>query len=300
MTATPGGPSSAVAALLAIVAVTAAWWALALWPVEASGPEWILRTREVCFGSTADTLPGPGGWVLLVGQPAGMLILLAAGWGTELRDGLARLTRQRAGQLIAGAVLAVVMLGFAGVVVRVRTAGLDGAALSEAEAFETGARAGGPLTRLNDAAPAFRLVDQNGVELTLDAFRGRPVLVTFAYAHCATVCPAIVAEVAKAREALGEAAPDALILTLDPWRDPPARLPSIATQWRLDDGAHVLSGPPEVVERALNAWRVPRVRNEKTGDISHPTIVYVVDGDGRIRYAVSGVADVIAAAVRAL
>jgi hypothetical protein len=66
---------AAVSALVAIVAVTAAWWALALWPVGGSAPDWLLRTREVCFGATADTLPDAGGWILLVGQPAGMLIL---------------------------------------------------------------------------------------------------------------------------------------------------------------------------------------------------------------------------------
>jgi protein SCO1/2 len=294
MTARSSG-RAAIAALLAIVAITASWWALALWPVGPSAPEWFLRTREVCFGSTADTLPGPGGWVLLIGQPAGMLILLIAGWGTELRAGLAGVTRHLAGQLATGAILAVVMFGLAAVAVRVRSAGIE-----PLEAFEIGARAGGPLTRLNDEAPAFRLVDQSGVELTLEAFRGRPVLVTFAYAHCATVCPAIVAEVARARQTLGDAAPEALIFTLDPWRDPPARLRAIAERWRLDDQTHLLSGPPEAVERALNAWRVPRARNTKTGDISHPAIVYVVDGDGRIRYAVSGEAGAIAAAVRAL
>ncbi len=62
----------------------------------------------------------------------------------------------------------------------------------------------------------------------------------------------------------------------------------------------MLSGTPDAVERALNAWRVPRARNEKTGDIMHPSLVYVVSADGRIAYVVNGGADTIAAAVRAL
>jgi cytochrome oxidase Cu insertion factor (SCO1/SenC/PrrC family) len=74
----------------------------------------------------------------------------------------------------------------------------------------------------------------------------------------------------------------------------------MARQWSLEDDAHVLSGPPEIVERTLNAWRVPRVRNEKTGDISHPALIYVVSATGRISFVVSGGADAIAAAVRAL
>jgi cytochrome oxidase Cu insertion factor (SCO1/SenC/PrrC family) len=94
--------------------------------------------------------------------------------------------------------------------------------------------------------------------------------------------------------------PAVLLVTLDPWRDTPARLASIARLWGLAGDAHVLSGPPDVVERTLSKWRVPSVRNPKTGDISHPSIVYVLGRDGRIAYVVPGSADAIAAAIRAL
>jgi cytochrome oxidase Cu insertion factor (SCO1/SenC/PrrC family) len=64
--------------------------------------------------------------------------------------------------------------------------------------------------------------------------------------------------------------------------------------------AHVLSGATEDVERALNAWRIPRVRNEQTGDLSHPSPVYVIAPSGRIAYVVNGIDEQILAAVRAL
>lgn len=284
---------AAVAALGAIVAITASWWALALWPVDSAAPEWFLRTREVCFGSTADRLPNAGGWILLVGQPAGMVALLVAVWGTELRQGMAAAMARVTGQLTVGVVSALIVAGLASVVVRVRTAG------QEPFAAGPGATAA-QLTRVNDAAPPLALVDQTGREATLESGRGRPALVAFAFAHCETVCPLVVADVMAARRRLGSDAPRALIVTLDPWRDTPSRLPSIAKQWGLDADAHVLSGPPEQVERTLNGWRVPRVRNEKTGDISHPSMVYVIGADGRIAYVVSGNADAISAAVRAL
>jgi cytochrome oxidase Cu insertion factor (SCO1/SenC/PrrC family) len=102
----------------------------------------------------------------------------------------------------------------------------------------------------------------------------------------------IVSEVVAARRRLGEDAPELLVITLDPWRDTTSRLPSIARAWGLSGGEHVLSGDAEEVERALTAWRVPRSRNSRTGDISHPAIVYVVSADGRIRYVLSGGADV--------
>jgi protein SCO1 len=285
--------TASVAALAAILAITAGWWALALWPVATDAPEWLLRTREVCFGSTTDGLPEAGGWVLLVGQPLGMLGFLAFVWGSDLRVGLARVMTRTAGQLAVGLVSALIVVGISGVVVRVRTAGF--------EPFSTGAGdVAAQLTRVNDVAPALPLVDQHGRELSLDEYRGRPVLVAFAYAHCATVCPLIVSDVLEAQRRAPERAPAVLIVTLDPWRDTPSRLPSMATQWDLLDDALFLSGSPELVEHTLNRWRVPRARNEKTGEITHPAIVYVLGPDGRIAYAVGGNVDVIAAAVQAL
>ena len=103
-----------------------------------------------------------------------------------------------------------------------------------------------------------------------------------------------------AQARLTDDAPIVLIVTLDPWRDTPARLPAIASAWKLPPEVHVLSGEPDQVERTLNAWRIPRARNERTGDLSHPSLVYVIDPGGRIAYALTGHVDQIVAAVRAL
>jgi protein SCO1/2 len=288
-----GRARAALAALAGIVAITASWWALALWPVSADAPGWLLRTREVCFGSRAETLPDAAGWLLLIGQPAGMVMLLVTIWGAELRAGVTLAMARTAGQLALGAGLALVVAGLGATAVRVRAA--------NAEPFSTGAMdAAAQLTRVNDAAPAFALTDQFGGEVSLQSFRGRPVIVTFAFGHCETVCPLIVEDVLAARRRIEGAPPPVLVVTLDPWRDTPRRLQSIAASWRLDADAHLLSGPPDAVERTLNAWRVPRARNQKTGAITHPSLVYIVDADSRIAYVVTGGAETIAAAVRAL
>lgn len=282
-----------VAALGAIVAITASWWALALWPVSSEAPAWLLRTREVCFGSRYDALPSAAGWLLLVGQPAGMVALLAIVWGAELRAGLTLAMAGAAGQVATGIALALVLGGLGATAIRVRSA--------SAETFATGAGdIAAQLTRVNDVAPEVSLTDQSGRAVSLKSFRGRPVIVTFAFAHCETVCPLIVADVLAARRRIDGAPPPVLVVTLDPWRDTPSRLASIATSWGLDPDAHLLSGPLDAVERTLNAWRVPRARNQKTGDISHPSVVYIVDADGRIAYVVTGGAEAISAAVRAL
>jgi cytochrome oxidase Cu insertion factor (SCO1/SenC/PrrC family) len=91
-----------------------------------------------------------------------------------------------------------------------------------------------------------------------------------------------------------------LIITLDPWRDTPSRLGAMAAAWGIGGDARVLSGAPDTVDRVLNVWRVPRVRNERTGDLSHPSLVYVIAPDGRIAYVLPGGAGAIIAAVREL
>jgi protein SCO1 len=285
---------AALSTLVGILAITASWWSLALWRVDPSTPAWFLRTRAVCFGATLNDLPNAGGWLLLIGQPLGMLVLLTAVWSAELRAGFALATRRLVGQVLVGFAGAAIVAGLAAAAARVT--GWDAQAFSAGTDRDLAAA----LTRVNDEAPALALVDQHGQSITLEAFRGRPVLVTFAYAHCETVCPLLLNDVLAAQRRLTDRPTQVIVVTLDPWRDTPSRLDSIARNWNMGPEAHLLSGEPAAVERTLNAWRVPRVRNEKTGDLSHPAIVYVVGPDGRIAYVVQGNADAIAAAVHAL
>ncbi len=278
----PGRARWALAGLAAILLISAGWWALALWPLPAETPGWLLRTREVCFGSTRDGLPHAGGWVLLVGEPAGMLLFLFAAWGQEVRDGLAALRRRWTGRLLLGGA----GLGLA--------AGLLLATLRVADARgmrfdpQGGTGRAAPLVELSGRTPALDLVDQHGAAVTLERFRGRPVLVTFAFAHCETICPLLVRQALMAAAEAPRVRPAVLVVTLDPWRDTPGRLGAMAAAWQLPEGAHVLGGEVDRVERTLNAWKVPRVRNEVTGDLMHPALTYVLTPDGRLAYLTDG------------
>jgi protein SCO1/2 len=283
----------ALAALAVILAITASWWALALWPT-ADAPAWLVLTRETCFGTAATGLPDAGGWMALTGQPLGMLLVLFAGWGHDVRAGLRAALQRVSGQLVVGVATALLIAGVFGLVVRVSVGDARPFASSPTEEVAR------QLNRLNDTPKPLSLVDQSGRTVTLEQFHGRPVLVTFAYAHCETVCPVLVSEVLGARDALASPKPVVLIVTLDPWRDTPSRLGAIAERWGATQDVHVLSGVPDSVERVLNAWRVPRARNERTGDVSHPSVVYVIGADGKIAYVLSGGQPVIRAAVEAL
>jgi cytochrome oxidase Cu insertion factor (SCO1/SenC/PrrC family) len=160
--------------------------------------------------------------------------------------------------------------------------------------------AGVAYERLDRPAPGLRLTDQHGETLTLERFVGRPVLLTFAFGHCETVCPAVVHDVRAAVERLADIAPAVLVVTLDPWRDVPSRLPSIAQQWNLAGEAFVLGGSVEAVEDVLDRWSVPRSRDPSTGDIIHPRLVYIIDSHGKLVYVTSGGADTVAGLLRRL
>lgn len=269
----------ALVALVFLLLVTVAWWALALWPVPADAPAWLQTARAVCFGAHEDGLPNAGGWILLVGEPLGMLAALLIVWRDATLGAVRRLVRGTGGRLVAA--LAVLALG----------AGLGAAALrvhSARAAIPIATPADAPPVRLDRPAPALALVDQRGEILSLASLRGRPVLVAFAFAHCETVCPLLVRDALEVQRRRGDAAPAVVVVTLDPWRDVPSRLPHLARAWGMGPDTYLLSGSVPEVEHTLDGWDVPRGRDTRTGEVIHPPLVYVVDADGRLAYATDG------------
>ncbi len=276
----------ALAGLVFLLVVTSAWWAFALWPLPTEAPAWLIAGRQVCFGVAPDGLPDAAGWIALAGQPAFMIGLLMLLWGDAVRSGIGTLRCSSLGGVVVNLTIVFIVAGLGAAGLRVATAG----ATSLVDAPDIP-----PSTypRLDRDAPPVDLVDQHGQHFTLDRLAGRPAIVTFAFAHCATICPVIVQDALRAQERLAELDPVVVVVTLDPWRDPPSRLPHIARIWGLGDNAVVLSGTVPEVEAALDAWNVARWRDERTGDVTHPRLIYLVDGNGRIAYALNGGPDAI-------
>ena len=275
-----GRPGTASIALLVILAITAAWWALALWPAGAAPPEWLERTRAACFGAAHNGLPDLGGWILLVGEPMGMLGVLVAVWPDALRHDLRRMQARRSWRL-AG--FSLVVMGVAGLATL-------GWRVARASAFGVAPRtvASGTATRVDVDISALALTDQHGSRVSFGDFRGRPVLLTFAFGHCGTVCPMVVHDVLAARTAVNRAEVPLVVMTLDPWRDVPDRLSSLAEQWGVGAGDRVLSGSVTEVERALDSLGIGRQRDEMTGNIEHGGTVMLVDARGHITWRLDG------------
>jgi cytochrome oxidase Cu insertion factor (SCO1/SenC/PrrC family) len=223
-------------------------------------------------------LPGGAGWLMLVLAPLSLFIAIVVLWGAELSSSLRQVARRRLGQgMFAALALATIVEGV-WVMQRVQTAWaaieaipgpLDEMALPQS------------YPRQTQAAPDFTLIDQHGARVSLAAYKGRPVVLTFVFAHCQTMCPFIVATLKRAAPEGAEV----LLITLDPWRDTPSSLAGIARQWELPPAFHVLSSRavPDVL-RVAESYRVSFERNEKTGDIVHPGLVFLVDAQGRLAY----------------
>lgn len=278
--------AAALAGLVALCVITTAWWALAFWPLAAA-PAWLERTRWVCFGVAGNGLPDGGGWIGLIAGPLGMLLILLAGWGRGVRALLARARRVP----ILGATLALMLLGVVAVAggIALRVQDVLAQPTADAESVLPAER----HPRLDRPAPPLPLLTHQGTALPADALAGRTTFVTFAYGHCQTVCPVIARHVLAAQRRLHEQGREVVVLvvTLDPWRDTPSRLPSLAQAWALPADAWLLGGTVEQVEASLDAWSVPRTRDPRTGDVAHPSLVYVVGPDGRIAFASSGDTD---------
>ncbi len=288
------GRGLAAATLAAICVITAGWWALALYPASADVPDWVLRTRAACFGSMSSGLPSAGGWVLLIGEPIGMAGVLIAVWGDALRADLRWLLARPWGRLAIAATALAMTAG--GVASAVRVSRLLHGTSDAAVLFLLDA--GATMARLDMPAPPLALIDQSGAVFDLASLRGQPALVTFAFAHCADVCPVVVHELRRARAAAGAEQVPILVATLDPWRDVPSRLPHIASQWALAPHDRVLSGAVDDVNRVLDAWGIGRARNTSTGDISHAATAFVVNAAGRITIRADGGFDRITDALR--
>ena len=282
----------ALLALALVLAITVAWWALALWPVGLVEPEWLARTRAACFGSVRGGLPDAGGWILLVGEPLGMAAMIALVFRRSLHRDLQWIVAHRAWRFLLVSLGSMAMLVIA--LLAGRAAGLWTAVSRRTSAGESRPQ------RVDRQAPDIGLIDQNGRRVSLARQMPERVLLTFAFGHCSTVCPAIVSTLQRARRDARRQDVPILILTVDPWRDTPDRLPTLAEHWSVRGGDRVLSGDIDDVNRVLDALGVGRNRNTTTGDIEHLGTVMVVAQRGQVVWRADGGPREVAALLRKL
>ncbi len=135
-------------------------------------------------------------------------------------------------------------------------------------------------------APDFTLQGTHGKELSMQAFRGKVVVLGFGFTTCPEVCPVTLATLAAARKQLGEQAAEVQVIwiTVDPERDDAKRL-----------GDYVTAFDPSFVGGTGSEAQLAAVRKEygiaaakqladgQPYSYSHSAFSYLIDRDGRIR-----------------
>jgi protein SCO1/2 len=135
------------------------------------------------------------------------------------------------------------------------------------------------------AAPELALRGSDGQPLTLARFRGKLVLMSFGFTHCAAVCPTTLATLAEARRALGAAAADVqvLFITVDPERDDAAIMKRYVTAF--DPSFVGGTGSPEALAAVRKAYGITASKVPMTGGyaVDHTSSIFLIDREGRLR-----------------
>ena len=136
-------------------------------------------------------------------------------------------------------------------------------------------------TRPGQPSPAFSLRDERGRTVDLSSLRGRPAIVTFLYTTCEDTCPITARQIGSALDELGDDAPPALAVSVDPANDDASKAQRFLTRMGVADRMHFLLG-----SRAQLApvWKQYAIQPQGSG-FEHSAYVLLIDALGRQRVA---------------
>lgn len=134
-------------------------------------------------------------------------------------------------------------------------------------------------------APGFALRGSDGSEVTLARYRGKVVLLTFGFTHCAAVCPTTLATLAQARTKLGAAGNSVQVIyvTVDPARDTAEHMRGYLTAF--DRSFVGATGTPEALASVREQYGVTAVKEGSGADyaMAHTSSIFLIDRAGVLR-----------------
>jgi protein SCO1/2 len=131
------------------------------------------------------------------------------------------------------------------------------------------------------------LTDQDGRALALDAFAGKPVIISMFYATCPYACPMLISDINRVVSSLEPSERSevrVLLVSLDPERDTPVALKRLAQAHRADSPNWRFTSAPEHQARELAAVLGIKYRKLENGAINHSSVITVLDGRGSVRH----------------
>jgi len=130
-----------------------------------------------------------------------------------------------------------------------------------------------------------QLTDQQARKSDWRARRGKPQLVSMFYTSCQYICPLIVDSGKAVQHALTpaeQAKLGILLISMDPKRDTPAALMTVAKKRDLDASRWSLASPRADDVRSAAGVLGVRYRQLADGEFNHTSALLLLDRDGRI------------------
>jgi len=147
-----------------------------------------------------------------------------------------------------------------------------------------------PMPKIGDEVPDFRLLNQDGRQIHLAQFRGRPLLLTFIYTRCPLpdYCPRTsrnFSEIYRGLQSTAQAGrkPHLLSISFDTDFDTPAVLrdyagrymnPAVFSEWEF------ATGSPDEIKRITGYFGLSYRR--ESGQIVHSLVTALIGSDGRL------------------
>lgn len=149
-------------------------------------------------------------------------------------------------------------------------------------------------TKLGDAAPGFRLVDQNGASRSLEDFRGKVVVLTLLDPVCTDICPVYAYHNRLAYQALGQDAAKVAFLAFNA-NDEKTSVEDVMAatkKWGVDEIPtwHFLTGSPEALRAVWGAWGMHasgKPKPDNPDEKEHSPAIFVIDQAGQRRWYIS-------------
>lgn len=146
-------------------------------------------------------------------------------------------------------------------------------------------------TKLGDAAPGFRLLDQNGKSVSLSDFRDMVVVLTLLDPYCTDICPIYAYHYRLAYQALGKDADKVAFLAFNA-NDEKTLVDDVAAatkKWGADEIPtwHFLTGSPEALRAVWSAYDLPASgppKPDRTDEKQHSPAIFVIDQAGKRRW----------------
>jgi protein SCO1/2 len=129
-------------------------------------------------------------------------------------------------------------------------------------------------------APDFRLEDQDGKPATMGQYRGKTVIVTFAYSTCEDICPLQVQQIRGALDRLGRDVP-VLAISVDPAGDTRERARRFILDQKMTGRMRFLLGDHAKLQPIWKRYGIAPQR----GNLDHSAYVVLVDDRARQRVA---------------